>query len=154
MATVLLTGGTGFIGSHTAVELMCAGESVILADNLANSDKDVVKRIEKITGKEVRFYQADAADNAAMSRIFSENQIDAVIHFAGYKAVGESVRKPLMYYRNNIDTMLTLLEVMQKNKSGYNYKYVTDEEILAKVTAFIDKYGLSLIPNRGRHTDK
>ena len=115
MATVLLTGGTGFIGSHTAVELMCAGESVILADNLANSDKDVVKRIEKITGKEVRFYQADAADNAAMSRIFSENQIDAVIHFAGYKAVGESVRKPLMYYRNNIDTMLTLLEVMQKN---------------------------------------
>lgn len=114
MANILLTGGTGFIGSHTAVELLNTGENVILVDNLANSDKDVIERIEKITGKKVRFYQADAADGTSMLRIFSENQVDAVIHFAGFKAVGESVHKPLMYYRNNIDTMLTLLEVMQE----------------------------------------
>ncbi len=115
MATVLLTGGTGFIGSHAAVELLNAGEDVILADDLSNSEAGVVDRIAKITGKSPRFYQTDMADRAAAERIFAENPIDAVIHFAGFKAVGESVRKPLMYYRNNLDTTLTLLETMREH---------------------------------------
>lgn len=112
MSTILLTGGTGFIGSHTAVELLAAGEEIVIADDLSNSGGDVVGRISAITGREPRFYQADVADRAAMERIFRENAIDAVIHFAGFKAVGESVQKPVEYYRNNLDTTLTLLEVM------------------------------------------
>ena len=115
MATILLTGGTGFIGSHAAVELLNAGEDVVLADDLSNSEAGVVDCIAKITGKNPRFYQTDMADRAAAERIFAENPIDAVIHFAGFKAVGESVRKPLMYYRNNLDTTLTLLETMRKH---------------------------------------
>ena len=109
---VLLTGGTGFIGSHTAVELIAAGHSVVIADNLANSSASVVDRIEQITGTRPAFYQIDVADKAALSRLFDENAIDAVVHFAGLKAVGESVAKPLLYYRNNLDTTLALLEVM------------------------------------------
>ena len=109
---VLLTGGTGFIGSHTAVELIAAGHSVVIADNLANSSASVVDRIEQITGTRPRFYQIDVADTAALSRLFDENELDAVVHFAGLKAVGESVAKPLLYYRNNLDTTLALLEVM------------------------------------------
>ena len=113
MANILLTGGTGFIGSHTAVELLKTGEQVILVDDLSNSDVSVVDRIEKITGKRPLFYCADVADHAALERIFTENQVDAVIHFAGFKAVGESVQKPIEYYRNNLDTTLTLLEIMR-----------------------------------------
>ena len=109
---VLLTGGTGFIGSHTAVELIAAGHSVVIADNLANSSASVVDRIKQITGTRPRFYQIDVADKAALSRLFDENKLDAVVHFAGLKAVGESVAKPLLYYRNNLDTTLALLEVM------------------------------------------
>ena len=109
---VLLTGGTGFIGSHTAVELIAAGHSVVIADNLANSSASVVDRIEQITGTRPKFYQIDVADKAALSRPFDENELDAVVHFAGLKAVGESVAKPLLYYRNNLDTTLALLEVM------------------------------------------
>ena len=108
----LLTGGLGFIGSHTAVELLQSGKEVIIADDLSNSSVDVLSRIETITGKRPKFYQGDVADRAFVKQIFSENKIDAVIHFAGYKAVGESVVKPVMYYRNNLDTTLTLLEVM------------------------------------------
>ena len=110
--TILLTGATGFIGSHTAVELIEAGYRVMIADNLYNSDRSVVERIGKITGAEPAFYCADVTDAQALRRIFSERQIDGVIHFAGYKAVGESVEKPIAYYRNNLDTTLTLLEVM------------------------------------------
>lgn len=113
MSTILLTGGTGFIGSHTAVELLNLGENVIIADNLSNSDVTVLDRIEKITGRRPAFYQIDVADKAAMEALFSANKIDAVIHFAGYKAVGESVAKPIEYYRNNLDSTLTLLEVMK-----------------------------------------
>lgn len=116
MATVLLVGGTGFIGSHTAVELLNVGEDVVIVDDFSNSEVSVIDRIEEITGKRPAFYQADAADKTAMDRIFTEHPIDAVIHFAGFKAVGESVRKPIEYYRNNLDTLLTLLETMRGHR--------------------------------------
>lgn len=109
--TILVTGGTGFIGSHTCVELIDAGYDVVIIDNLSNSKKDVVSYIEKITGKKAVFYENDVCDKEALRNIFKENKIDAIIHFAGYKAVGESVMKPLMYYRNNLDSTLSLLEV-------------------------------------------
>lgn len=112
--SVLLTGGTGYIGSHTAVELLEKGYEVILLDNLSNSEESVRMDIAKTCGKMPKFCQADACDPAALDKVFSENQIDAVIHFAGYKAVGESCEKPLMYYRNNLDSMLTVLETMKK----------------------------------------
>ena len=111
--TVLLTGGAGYIGSHTAVELLNAGHDVIIVDNYANSIPIVAQRITQITGKAIRCYEADAADQAALERIFQENAIDSVIHFAGLKAVGESVRLPLDYYRNNLDSTLALLAAME-----------------------------------------
>ena len=111
--TVLLTGGAGYIGSHTAVELLSAGHDVVIADNYANSSPIVAQRITRITGKPVKCYEADAADPAALERIFQENAIDSVIHFAGLKAVGESVRLPLDYYRNNLDSTLALLAAME-----------------------------------------
>lgn len=112
--TVLLTGGAGFIGSHTAVALLDAGHEIVIADNLLNSKESVLTRISKITGKSVKFYKADVTDALALERVFAENAIDAVVHFAGLKAVGESVLKPLLYYRNNLDSAITLLETMQK----------------------------------------
>ena len=114
MSTILLAGGAGYIGSHTAVELLNAGYDVIVADNYANSSPESIRRVEKITGRSVKLYEADVSDHSAMEKIFSENKIDAVIHFAGLKAVGESVQKPIMYYRNNIDTTLSLLEIMNE----------------------------------------
>ena len=112
---VLLAGGAGYIGSHTCVELLEAGHSVVVADNYSNSCPEAIRRVEEITGKSVKLYEADVCDSEAVDRIFSENKIDAVIHFAGLKAVGESVAKPVMYYRNNIDSTLTLLENMKKH---------------------------------------
>ena len=112
---VLLAGGAGYIGSHTCVELLEAGHSVVVADNYSNSCPEAIRRVEEITGKSVKLYEADVCDSEATDRIFSENRIDAVIHFAGLKAVGESVAKPVMYYRNNIDSTLTLLECMKKH---------------------------------------
>lgn len=114
MATVFLAGGAGYIGSHTAVELLNAGYDVIIADNYSNSSPEAVRRVEKITGKQIKSYELDIKDSEKLSQIFAENSIDAVIHFAGLKAVGESVREPVMYYRNNIDTTLSLLENMSK----------------------------------------
>lgn len=111
---ILVTGGTGYIGSHTCVELLKAGEDIIVIDNFYNSKPEVINKIKALSGKDFRFYEGDASDKALIDRIFSENFIEAVIHFAGYKAVGESCVKPLMYYRNNIDTTLALLEVMNK----------------------------------------
>jgi len=111
---ILLTGGAGYIGSHTAVELAKAGYNVIIADNFCNSSPKVIKRLEEITGKSFALYNIDVADKNALRRVFKENQIDAAIHFAGYKSVGESVKVPLCYYRNNIDTTLSLLEVMEE----------------------------------------
>ena len=116
MSTILLAGGAGYIGSHTAVELLAAGYEVIIADNYDNSCPEAVKRVEEISGKKVKVYELDIKDGDKLSAVFSENRIDAVIHFAGLKAVGESVAKPVLYYRNNIDTTLTLLECM--NKAG------------------------------------
>lgn len=112
---VLLTGGLGYIGSHTCVELLNAGHEAVIADNLSNAFGSVLEHIETITGKRPRFYEIDVQDRNAMEQVFSENEIDAVIHFAGLKAVGESCRIPLAYYRNNLDSTLTLLETMEKH---------------------------------------
>ncbi|MBP8594714.1 MAG: UDP-glucose 4-epimerase GalE [Ruminococcus sp.] len=114
MSTVLLAGGAGYIGTHTAVELLEAGYDVVIADNYSNSCPEAVKRVEEITGKAVKVYECDIKDSAKLDQIFAENKIDAVIHFAGLKAVGESVAKPVLYYRNNIDTTLSLLESMER----------------------------------------
>ena len=111
---ILLAGGAGYIGSHTCIELISAGHTVVIADNLCNSKKEAVKRVEKIVGQEIPFYEINVCDYDALRKVFSENKIDAVIHFAGLKAVGESCEKPLMYYRNNLDSTLTLLEVMKE----------------------------------------
>lgn len=112
---VLLAGGAGYIGTHTCVELINAGHDVVIADNYSNSCPMAVKRVEEITGTQIPLYEADVCDPQAVDKIFSENKIDAVIHFAGLKAVGESCEKPVMYYRNNIDSTLTLLEAMKKH---------------------------------------
>ena len=111
---ILLTGGAGYIGSHTCIELISAGHTVVIADNLCNSSKKAVSRVEEITGAKIPFYEIDVCDYDSLSTVFEENKIDAVIHFAGLKAVGESCEIPLRYYRNNIDSTLTLLEVMKK----------------------------------------
>lgn len=112
--SILLTGGAGYIGSHTAVELCEAGYDVVIADNFSNSNPIAVKRIEQITGKSVKLYEVDVCDKAEFTKVFEENKIDSVVHFAGFKAVGESVKVPLAYYRNNIDSTLVLLELMDK----------------------------------------
>lgn len=120
MSTILLAGGAGYIGSHTAVELLGSGYDVIIADNYSNSCPESIRRVEEITGKKVKVYEVDIKDKNRLDSVFSENKIDAVIHFAGLKAVGESIEKPVLYYRNNIDTTLTLLECMDK----YNVKNI------------------------------
>lgn len=111
--SILVTGGAGFIGSHTCVELLNAGYDTIILDNLCNSKSESVKRIKEITGKDVKFYECDIRDREGLDRIFAENKIDAVIHFAGLKAVGESCEKPLEYYDNNIGGTVILCETMK-----------------------------------------
>ncbi len=113
MSTILVTGGAGFIGSHTSVELLEAGYGIVIVDNFSNSKPEALNRIKKITGKDFKFYEADLLDLEAMNKIFSENKIDAVIHFAGLKAVGESVQKPVEYYHNNITGTLMLIKAMK-----------------------------------------
>ncbi|ADH92880.1 UDP-glucose 4-epimerase GalE [Arcanobacterium haemolyticum] len=115
MTTVLVAGGAGYIGSHTTVELLNKGYDVVCVDNFSNSSPEAIKRVEAITGKSLRFYDADIRDRATLTEVFTENSIDWVIHFAGFKAVGESVAKPLEYYDNNIGGALTLLEVMREH---------------------------------------
>ena len=112
---ILVTGGAGYIGSHTVVELQGAGYNVVVVDNLANASEKVIGRVENITGKKVPFYKADIRDRVALEEIFEKEKIDAVIHFAGLKAVGESVSKPWEYYENNISGTLTLVDVMRKH---------------------------------------
>ncbi len=112
---ILVTGGAGYIGSHTCVQLLEAGYDVVVIDNLCNSCDESLKRVEKITGKKIKFYKSDVADKSTLEKIFNENKIDAVIHFAGLKAVGESVQIPLKYYSNNIGSTLVLCQVMANN---------------------------------------
>ncbi len=110
---ILVTGGAGYIGSHTCVELLNAGYDIVVLDNLSNSSLVSLERVREITGKDLTFYEADLLDRSAVERVFSENKIEAVVHFAGLKAVGESVAKPLYYYHNNITGTLVLCEVME-----------------------------------------
>ncbi|MBQ3474668.1 MAG: UDP-glucose 4-epimerase GalE [Bacilli bacterium] len=118
MGKVLVTGGAGYIGSHTVVELLNKGEEVVIVDNFSNSKKEVLDNIKKITNKDFNFYEINYLDRTSLEKVFEENDIESVINFAGYKAVGESVSKPLEYYENNIGGAVTLLEVMKK----YNVK--------------------------------
>lgn len=116
--SILLPGGAGYIGSHTAVELLNSGKDIIIIDNFSNSTPQSLESIKKITGKDFKFYEMDYSDRAKLEKVFSENKIDAVLNFAGFKAVGESVAEPIKYYTNNISGALVLLDVMKK----YNCK--------------------------------
>ncbi|MEO8085558.1 MAG: UDP-glucose 4-epimerase GalE [Bacteroidota bacterium] len=116
MKRILVTGGTGYIGSHTSVELLNKGYEVFIIDNLSNSHKEVLESIEKISGKKPHFEQFDLCDRKKVEEFFSRNKIDATIHFAAFKAVGESVDHPLTYYRNNLDSLINLLDVYMQNK--------------------------------------
>jgi UDP-glucose-4-epimerase len=111
---VLLTGGAGYIGTHIAVELIEAGNEVVVVDNFINSNKLAIERVEEIVGAKIPFYEFDVRDESRLEQVFQENEIDAVVHLAGLKAVGESVEKPLMYYKNNLDSTFSLLNVMKK----------------------------------------
>ena len=139
--TILVTGGTGYIGSNTVVKLIENGYDVIIVDNFSNSKPIVLEKLKKITGKDIKFYEIDLCDKKKLKKVFKENKIDAVIHFAGFKAVGESVAKPLMYYRNNIDSTLSLLELMVEFKvkkivfSSSATVYGDPEELPIKETA-------------------
>ena len=113
--TILVTGGAGYIGSHTVLELLSIGHQVIVVDNLSNSSQESLHRVASITGKSPVFYEVDILDKEKLDAIFQNHDIDSVIHFAGYKAVGESVQKPMMYYQNNIDSTLILCETMKKH---------------------------------------
>ncbi len=114
--TILVTGGAGYIGTHTVVELLNAGNNVIVLDNLSNSSIEALNRVERITGKSVTFYQGDILNKALLQKVFNDHAIDSVIHFAGLKAVGESVAKPLKYYENNVTGTLILCQVMAEFK--------------------------------------
>lgn len=118
--SVLVTGGAGYIGSHTVIELLEAGEDIIIVDNFSNSKPEMLDKIKEISGKDFKFYEVDLLDKEKLERVFQENEIDSVIHFAGLKAVGESVQKPIEYYHNNITGTLILLDVMRK----YNCKKI------------------------------
>jgi len=118
---ILVTGGLGYIGSHTVVELLNDNYEVVVIDNLSNSSRDVVDKIKQITGKDIVFYENDVCDNDALEKIFSEHSIEAVMHFAGYKAVGESVREPIMYYENNLVSTLHLCKKMLEHNC---YKFI------------------------------
>lgn len=120
MSKILVTGGTGYIGSHAVVELLEAGEEVVIVDNFSNSSPDVLEKLKKITGKEFGFYEVDLLDEEKLEKVFQENEIESVMHFAGLKAVGESVAKPIEYYHNNITGTLILLKLMKK----YNCKKI------------------------------
>lgn len=145
---ILVTGGTGYIGSHTCVELINSGHNVVIVDNLYNSKKDVLDKIEKITGKKPSFYETDILDKDKLETVFKENKFDAVIHFAGYKAVGESVSIPLTYYKNNIAGSINLYELMNKYNvnnlvfSSSATVYGDDFEV-----PFKEEYGLGTTTN-------
>lgn len=141
MARVLVTGGAGYIGSHTIVELLQAGHDVVVVDNLSNSSEESLRRVKEITGKDLVLYKDDVCDRAALDKIFAAHPIDAVIHFAGLKAVGESVQKPLEYYHNNLVSSLTLCEAMRDHNvkklifSSSATVYGTPDELPLKETS-------------------
>jgi len=128
---VLVTGGAGYIGSHTVIELLESGHEVVIVDNFSNSDSSVLDKMSMITDKEFIFYEGDVCDKKFLEDVFSKERIDAVIHFAGYKAVGESVAKPLMYYQNNLESTLNLLEVMEEN-DVYNFVFSSSATVYGK----------------------
>lgn len=128
---ILVTGGTGYIGSHTVVELLESGYEVVIIDDFSNSNPKVLEAIKKITSKGFVFYEGDVCNKDLVEKIFEKENIDAVIHFAGYKAVGESVEKPLKYYRNNLDSTLTLLEIMEKH-GVYNFVFSSSATVYGK----------------------
>lgn len=115
MSKILVTGGAGYIGTHTCVELLNAGEEIVVLDNFSNSNPQALENVKKVTGKEVKLYEGDMIDRVILNKIFTENDIEAVIDFAAYKAVGESVQKPVEYYTNNVSTVLVLLDEMKKH---------------------------------------
>ncbi len=141
MKKILLTGGAGYIGSHTAIELIQQGYSVVIADNLSNSSAVVIQRLEKLTNTRIPFYQIDISNKPELDQLFNHEKIDGVIHFAGFKSVGESVSQPLTYYRNNLDSTITLCEVMQEHSvktlifSSSATVYGTPTELPIKETA-------------------
>ena len=142
---ILLTGGAGYIGSHTAIEIAKLGHDIVIADNFSNSKPEAVNRVKTIIGKDFPFYEIDVADKSAVEKLFAAEKPEAVIHFAGYKAVGESVQKPIEYYRNNIDTTLTLLETMKKYDchniifSSSATVYGAPDEVPIKETAVVGR---------------
>ena len=140
---ILLAGGAGYIGSHTAVELLQAGHQVVVVDDYSNSCPESLKRVEQITGKAIKSYEVDIKSKDAIRRVFGENQIDCVIHFAGLKAVGESINEPIRYYRNNIDTTLTLLECM----CGFGVKNIV---FSSSATVYGEKCTMPCLENFGR----
>ena len=128
---ILITGGAGYIGSHTALELLNEGYEVVVYDNLGNSSKESLKRVEELTGKHITFYEGDVMDEAALKEMFEKENVDAVIHCAALKAVGESVQKPLEYYRNNITGTLTLMDVMKQ--TGVRILYSVHQQLYTEV---------------------
>lgn len=153
---ILVTGGAGYIGSHTVVELLNLGKEVIIVDNLSNSSILVLDRIEAITGIRPVFYELDVCDKQALRKVFEQESIDAAIHFAGYKAVGESVQKPVMYYKNNIMSTLALVEVMSEFNvkkivfsssatNPYGYTKVMLEQILKDVHVADSEWSIALL---------
>ena len=138
---ILVTGGTGFIGSHTCVELLNSGYDVVIADNLYNSKALVVDRIETITGKRPAFYELDICDREALNALFDKEDIDAAIHFAGYKAVGESTQKPIEYYHNNIESTLVLCDVMRKHERILTDIWRSDNEWQVMLLRYFNPIG-------------
>lgn len=142
---ILLTGGAGYIGSHTAIELMNAGYEIVICDDFSNSKPEAVKRIREISGKDFAFYRVNVCDKKALEEVFEKEEISSVIHFAGFKAVGESVAKPLEYYKNNLDSTLTLLEVMKEHGvkniifSSSATVYGAPDEVPIKETAAVGR---------------
>ena len=134
---ILVTGGTGYIGSHTSIELLKRGEEIVVLDNLSNSKIEMCDSIKKLSGKDFKFYKVDLLDKENVEKIFKENKIDEVIHFAGLKAVGESCEKPIEYYHNNITGTLNLIDVMRK----YDCKKIV---FSSSATVYGDHYNLQI----------
>lgn len=151
MQTILVTGGAGYIGSHTVIELLEAGQQVVVADNLSNASLESVKRVQELTGQEVKFHQLDINDEAALSALFDQYSIDSVIHFAAMKAVGESVAKPLAYYQNNVSGTITLLRVMAaKNVRNFVFSSSATVYGIPDYVPLDEKHALSAVNPYGQ----